>query len=64
MSIFTELLGRFDHNAIVYQICVFMLILLQGGVFSWFSKFIPKAFGYRFASQIFGLILIGFGISN
>ncbi|EAR82344.2 oxalate/formate antiporter family transporter (macronuclear) [Tetrahymena thermophila SB210] len=54
----------FGSNLIVYDISIFSLIFVQGGVFSWFSKFIPKVFGYKLTNQIFGLILIGFAISN
>lgn len=35
------------NNLLAYKLCTFVIIFIQGGVFSWFSSFTPKVFGYK-----------------
>eukprot|EP00825_Cyclidium_porcatum_P040152 TRINITY_DN5012_c0_g1_i2.p1 TRINITY_DN5012_c0_g1~~TRINITY_DN5012_c0_g1_i2.p1 ORF type:complete len:236 (+),score=17.60 TRINITY_DN5012_c0_g1_i2:99-806(+) len=53
-----------SNSTIAFGTSGFLIVVIQGGLFQWFSNFIPKVFGQKYSTHIFGFILISFAMSN
>lgn len=54
----------YPHNCTVFCVGLAITLFVEGGLFTWFTLYATKLFGYRHASKFIQLLLVIFAIGS